>query len=186
MGSSIMKSLALISGFIFSIFSCTISGGLVLPPDNPSDGGEDNWADLADTLLCAGNTAMEIRDGLIAVWPNYHWFVLVQDADDLCGKNMVVWMYSGGIKPCNENVAGTLAQQLIDDAVSSFPFPEDILDFIKTNEASYSLTHYFTISWMTGSDISASTALSCKVENSQAWYLIKTGPSELRDNNKDF
>ena len=88
---------------------------LVLTPDSPSDGGDDNWADLADTLLCAGNTALEIRDGLRAVWPNYHWFVLVQDADliwfsnkdldtelhhadDLCGKNMVVWMYSGILK----------------------------------------------------------------------------------------
>ena len=40
----------------------------------------------------------------------------------------------GGIKGCNENVAGTVAQELIDQAVSAFPFPEDIVDYIKTSK----------------------------------------------------
>ena len=42
----------------------------------------------------------------------------------------------GGIKGCNENVAGTVAQELIDQAVSAFPFPEDIVDYIKTSKES--------------------------------------------------
>jgi len=189
-----MKYLGIISCLILPLYGKSMIGQ-DSRPENPGVLSEESWADLADTLLCAGNTAEEIRDGLRAVWPNNHWFVLVQDsellwasnkdlstelhhADDLCGKNLVVWMYSGGIKGCNENVAGTVAQELIDQAVSAFPFPEDILDYIKTNEESYSLTHWFTISWMTGSDLSSSTAQSCKVENSQAWYLIKTGPSQ--------
>merc|ERR1711909_86481 len=162
MGSPNMKYLGIISCLILPLYGKSMIGqdSRVL--------SEDSWADLADTLLCAGNTAEEIRDGLRAVWPNNHWFVLVQDSE-------LLW---AGIKGCNENVAGTVAQELIDQAVSAFPFPEDILDYIKTNEESYSLTHWFTISWMTGSDLSSSTAQSCKVENPQAWYLIKTGPSQ--------
>merc|ERR1711964_64790 len=155
MGSPNMNSRVAISCLILPLCGTTMARQY-LRAETQEMITQDSWADLADTLLCAGNSAEEIRDGLRAVWPNNHWFVLVQDsellwfsnkdlstelhhADDLCGKNLVVWMYS--------------------------------------DEESYSLTHWFTISWMTGSDLSSSTAQSCKVENSQAWYLIKTGPS---------
>ena len=73
-----------------------------------------SWQDLANDLLCAGQDAENIRDALVGVYPNYEWFVLVQastggwsghvgynsnygthQASNLCGKNLVIWMYSG-------------------------------------------------------------------------------------------
>merc|ERR1712013_565979 len=112
MGSPDMNSLVAISCLFLPLCGTTMAGQY-LRAETQKVITQDSWADLADTLLCAGNSAEEIRDGLRAVWPNNHWFVLVQDselhhADDLCGKNLVVWMYSGGIKGCNENVAGTV------------------------------------------------------------------------------
>jgi uncharacterized membrane protein len=91
---------------------------------------------LADNLLCAGQLSANIRDALVDVWPNYEWFVLVQDntqgwyatwsgntefyqADNICGKNLVAWMYSGSVQNCNANIAGASAQRLIDNASSS-------------------------------------------------------------------
>ena len=107
----------------------------------------ESWADLADDLLCAGQSSGDIRDALVDVWPNYKWFVLVQDnsetwatnkasntdfhqADNLCGKNLVVWMYSGTEQNCNANVAGASAQRLIDNAISSGSTPPAVRDYI--------------------------------------------------------
>ena len=91
-----------------------------------------NWADLADDLLCAGQSSAGIWDALVDVWRNNEWFVIVQDntqewyanwsgntefhqADNLCGKNLVAWMYSGSMQNCNAITAGASAQHWIDN-----------------------------------------------------------------------
>ena len=120
------------------------------PHELPENFTIESWADLADDLLCAGQSAKEIRVALVDVWPSYQWFVLVQDssetwasskdlstdlhhADNLCGKNLMVWMYSGSVQPCNENIGGVTAQHLIDEAISHYPHPDGILDYIKSS-----------------------------------------------------
>merc|ERR1711936_899006 len=86
MGSPNMKYLGIISCLILPLYGKSMKGQ-DSRPENPGVISEDSWADLADTLLCAGNTAEEIRDGLRAVWPNNHWFVLVQDSELLWASN---------------------------------------------------------------------------------------------------
>ena len=117
----------------------------------PEDFTIAGWADLADDLLCAGQTASDIMNALIDVYPNYSWFVLVQDntqgysgsyggnseihnADNLCGKNMVVWMNSGSTQDCNTNTAGASAQRLIDNASSSGSTPSTIMNYITSSK----------------------------------------------------
>ena len=172
----------------------------------------ESWGDLADDLLCAGQTSAGIRDALVDVWPHYEWFVLVQDnsetwasyrnsntelhqADNLCGKNLVVWMYSGSMQHCNANTAGVNAQHLIDaasshgstavarrDYIQSRKEKQTITNmfqyFICLDEASYSLTHYFTIPWSSGYSWADSLYQDCAVNNSKALYFIKSGPAE--------
>ena len=53
-----------------------------------------------------------------------------------------------------------------------------------SDEASYSLTHWFTISWTSWDSWSDSVVQNCAVDNSKAWYLIKTGPSEELEEKK--
>ena len=111
-----------------------------------------NWWDLADTLLCQGYSASQIRDSLNSLLPGSQWFVLVQPSSgewansnpldgysdfhfqsNLCGKNLAVWTYSGPVSSCNENTAGVLARNLIDAAVSYGGSTANIRDYINNS-----------------------------------------------------
>ena len=115
-------------------------------PENFTMG--NTWGDLADDLLCAGKDAADITARLHDVWPDYEWFVLVQDnsngwaglfageyhmASDVCGKNMVVWMYSGSVSQCKAN-AVSAAQTLIDKAITTSSTPNGVLEFIQARK----------------------------------------------------
>ena len=108
----------------------------------------ESWGDLADDLLCAGVNASGIRDALVDVWPDYQWFVFVQDsyqgrdvlgwgeshyATNLRGKFMFVWMYSGSVNNCTENAVSS-AQTLIDKAIATSSTPNCVMDFIQTRK----------------------------------------------------
>ena len=53
------------------------------------------------------------------------------------------------------------------------------------DEASYSLTHYFTLSWTSGSSWSDYVVQNCAVNNSNAFYLIASGPGEEKEASRD-
>ena len=153
---------------------------------------------MADDLLCAGRLAPDIINALMDVYPNNEWFVLTQAlgswsghvgytsnycthvASNLCEKNLVVWMYSWSSQGCNTNADG-MEWNLINAASSSGSTPDVIANYILNHEASYSLTHYFTISWTTGSSVANYVVQSCVFVNSKAWYLIRSEAQEKED-----
>ena len=54
--------------------------------------------------------------------------------NNLCGKNLLVWMYSAPVSSCNENAAGVLARNLIDAAVSYGGTPTSVRDYITNSK----------------------------------------------------
>ena len=87
----------------------------------------------------------------MSLLPNYSWFVLVQPTSgdwansrdggsethvgtNLCGKNLLVWGFSGVADSCNENTAGLLAKTLIDAAVGYGGTTSDIRDYITNSK----------------------------------------------------
>merc|ERR1719376_777427 len=124
--------------------------------NNPT---RQNWWDLADTLLCQGYSAEQIRDSLHSLLPGSKWFVLVQPPSgqwansnpldgysdfhfqsNMCGKNLAVWTYSGPVSSCNENTSGVLARNLIDAAVSYGGSTANIRDYITNSNKESFLT----------------------------------------------
>ena len=103
------------------------------------------WGELAESLLCDGESAAQIRDALTSAWPGVDWFVLVessssswaasigageyQKSHDICGKNMLVWRYAGSVGGCS-NQAGDWAQFLIDEAVAHGGSSTTVRDYI--------------------------------------------------------
>ena len=99
-------------------------------------------------MLCDGESAEQIRNALTKLWPDFQWFVFIQDerqgwaaeydnssifhrADNLCGKDLVVWLLPVGVDGCSEHVAGAAAQKLIDTAVEIYGNnDENVRDYI--------------------------------------------------------
>ena len=177
--------------FDFVNFRSSVNAEYHELPDNFTIAG---WEDLADDLLCAGRSALDIINALANYGPNYKWFVLVQSssltysyhigytsnygfhqATNRCGKNLFVWMYSGSSQACDANGAAN-AQNLINTASSSGSTPNAVVNYILNHEASYSLRHYFTISWSTGSSGAQYVPglESCVAYTTKGtWYLIR-------------
>ena len=106
-------------------------------PDTGNNTRQQIWTELADSLLCDGLGAQEIKDELVSFLPANLWFVFVQPStgswashnidsstgaqthlvENLCGKNYWVWTFpKGGVEECTPET-GDMAQKLVDDAI---------------------------------------------------------------------